>query len=212
MSKEEEQAKTVQVGLGEAVVRAIQEFASSDIESVQALESGLFRPVKDSKLRRKLAETLFGARWLYKLGLVTLATKERRAAHVRAQIIDYSAICEATLVDAITHGIVDSHLKGTAWQTFRNKPCSWPATASGVRRQIRKERNFYWLIEVGKDEKIFPADLADRLHWLRERRNSVHIAEMAAVDEKVYLSTSRDAFQIMKTCVERVGTWLQVHP
>lgn len=204
--------KAVQVGLGEAVVRAIQEFASTDIESVGSLEAGLFQRIRDPKLRKKLAETLFGARWLYKLGLVTLATRERRAAHVRAQIVDYSAICEAVLLDAITHGVVSAHLTGTLWRSFRGVPARWPSTTAAVRKQIRKERNFFWLIEVGKDEKVFVAEFAERLHRLREHRNNVHIAEMAAVDESVYLSTSKEAYQTMMTCVDHVSAWLSLHP
>ncbi len=81
----------VQVKLGEAVVGAIRDFASSEVPRVEELEADMFKHVRDPKLRRSLAETFHGARWLYHLGLVTLATDAHRAAHIRAQIIDYAA-------------------------------------------------------------------------------------------------------------------------
>jgi len=77
---------------------------------------------------------------------------------------------------------------------------------------LRKERKFFWLIEVGKDERFFASDFAEKLHWLRDRRNCVHVAEIAAMDEKIYLSTSRAAYDVMKKCVERVGSWTALHP
>ncbi len=203
--------KTVQLGLGEAVVMALNDFASMDIPPVEELETSLFRGVRDSSLRKKLAETLYGARWLYKLGLVTLATGERRAAHVRAQVIDYAAICEAVLVDAVAHGIAGAHLAGSVWNIRGGHTVTWPTDETKIRRKIRKSRDFYWLIEVAHSEHILTEALAKRLHWLRKRRNRVHIAEMAAINERTYLSTSRDAYQVMHKCVGRVTRWMTLH-
>jgi len=207
----------VQVKLGEAAIAAIREFASSTTGTVEQLEATTFKSVREKKLQRSLAETLFGARWLYHLGLVTLATDVQRAAHVRAQIIDYAAICEAVLLDALSHGIVYNHLLGTKWKSkFVDgawKPdAPWSANRAKINHTIRKRRNFRWMIEVGAEEKMFKPGLKRELDSLRESRNAVHIAELAAVGAAASIDVSKTAYRVMLTCVGSIGDWMTMHP
>jgi hypothetical protein len=204
--------KAVQLALGQAMVHAFQAFALKKIESVEKLETTQFAHVRDAGLRKRLAETLHGARWLYKLGLVTLATNEQRAAHVRAQLIDYGAICEAILLDAIAHGIIKKRLIGIAWRTnVNNKPIAWSEDETKIWHHLRR-KPFEWLINVAKDEKIVAELFAVRLHWLRQCRNDVHIAKMATVSERTGLGESRKAFGIMNRCVRNATTWISANP
>lgn len=207
MSSENKQ-KTVQCELGEAVVGAIVEFAIRDIDPADKLSGELFARVCDAQVRRQVAEILFGARWLYKLGLLTLATGERRAAHVRAQVVDYGAICEALILDGLAQGIVAFDLRG-AWKPAKRKgSVVWSTGRSAVLKTLRERFDFRSLIEIAKHEGILSDALAKRLHWLRKQRNRVHIAEMAALAEKQYISTSRTAYGIVLECAKSVRSWI----
>lgn len=206
--------QVVQVGLGQAVITAISDFALADVPAVEDLEKTTFKYVRDKELRRRVAETFFGARWLYKLGLVTLATGTCRAAHVRAQVIDYAAICEAVLVDALTHAVHRRHLAKKMWLLDRRgkTASAWPTTLDKIGVVLRRGRDFRWMIDVAVEEGIVGTGLGPDVHWLRERRNKVHIAEMVAMAEKTYLNTSLKAYNVMMQCTERVGHWMSLHP
>ena len=65
-------SKVVQEHFGEAIIEAVRNFALSDLDDVQRLEATTFSHVGDAQLRQVLAETLYGARWVYKLGLALL--------------------------------------------------------------------------------------------------------------------------------------------
>jgi hypothetical protein len=203
----------VQEHLGEAIVGAIVEFARHDIETVAQLEQVTFAHVADASLRRSLARTLYGAKWLYKLGLVTLSSGDERVAHVRVQINDYGAICEALLHDVIAVGILGGVMVGPATMTdWYGKPLTWGGTDLQVRQQLRKRCGFAWLIRVALDERVVTPDLADRLDKLRMKRNAVHLAEAAVRGDTYYLNLSKKSSLVLDECIRATRAWRQKHP
>ena len=202
----------IQQELGQAVVEAITAFASKDIPPIEDIERTTFEHVRNVRLRKALATTLHGARWLYKLGLVTLATSERRAAHVRAQIIDYAAICEGLLSDAIAHLIASRRATGSEYKRdLRGRPFTWPQGVGPVERIIEK-RSFGWLIGVARDEGIVTPSEKSDLDWLREERNKVHVRRLVSAGRNAYLSTSKKAFDVMLRCGDATRRWRTTHP
>lgn len=201
----------IQRELGQALIEAITAFASKDIPPINELETTTFKHVRSAQLRNVLATTLHGARWLYKLGLVTLATSERRAAHVRAQIIDYAAICEGLLSDAIACLIASGQAKGAKHKVDYRKSIAWPRGIVSIEAVIEK-RSFSWLISVAREEAIIkPADEVD-LNWLRNERNAVHVRRLVAAGGKAYLGTSKKAFEVMLRCADATCHWRAAHP
>ncbi|MFN8177686.1 MAG: hypothetical protein U0167_07160 [bacterium] len=212
------QEQPLKTRLGQIIMDSVCEFALRDERSVDELEGGTFGRVRDPALRRTLGETLFGARWLYKLGLVTYATNERRAAHIRAQIIDYAAICEAVLGDALAHGIAARHFATDAheWgspRTRSGKRISW--SAATIEKQLRKEwpcNTFNWKIAVAAANALVDTRRARDLDTLCRRRNKVHLAERASIARREYIDESADAFRTMCEVVDQVGGWQALHP
>jgi hypothetical protein len=108
--------KPVQEVLGEAIIAAVRNFARLDLDDVQTLERNLLSHVGDIQLRQILAETLYGARWIYKLGLALLVRDVEQMAHVRQQVVDYGAVCEGLLSDMIHHAIVTHRMRGAKYR------------------------------------------------------------------------------------------------
>ena len=93
--------KPIQEQFGQEIILAMRNFAKADLNDVGAIEANQLSHVGDASLRRTLAETLYGTRWIYKLGLALLVRDEEQLAHVRCQVIDYGSICEGILSDMI---------------------------------------------------------------------------------------------------------------
>jgi hypothetical protein len=87
-------------------------FARQDLGDPAEYEATYFQHVADSQLRTALAETMYGARSLYKLGLAFLVQDAEQLAHVRAQIFDYASICEGLLGEMIRHAITKNIVVG----------------------------------------------------------------------------------------------------
>src|SRR5262249_41867000 len=121
--------KPIQEQFGEKVIAAFAEFARGDLDTPDELEAHTFDHVAEAKLRRELCQVFYGARWIYKLGLALLTKEEERAAHVRAQIVDYAAICEALLSYCLAHAIRRGYTIGDAhrWNNpiKRIEPLVW---------------------------------------------------------------------------------------
>ena len=122
--------KPIQEQFGEKVIEAFAEFARADLKTAAELRADDFSHVSDAALRTSLAQVLYGARWVYKLGLALLTKDEERAAHVRAQVVDYASVCEALLSDCLAHAIRRGHTIGTDYQFSdpprRRKPIHLP--------------------------------------------------------------------------------------
>jgi hypothetical protein len=201
--------KPIQEQFGTAIIDAMRGFARADISNVPQIEQNFFSHVADGELRRMLAETLYGARWIYKLGLALLVQDEEQMAHVRCQVIDYGSCCEGLLHDAIRHALQKGIVVGKKYQyadtTNLRYLINW---ASGI-DDVLSRKSFHWQIEVAAEEGIIDAQLAARLHVLRRDRNSVHLK---ARTYQAFLGVSRDAYQTLLNTVEQTRTWRHGHP
>lgn len=208
--------KQIQELIGQRAIEAFVDFARTDIRSVEQLETGEFAHVRDGKLRKALAQVLYGARWIYKLGLVTLVRNEERAAHVRAQIVDYAAICEALLSYVVGYAIDHGHTKGNAhhWSNpdervaAKKKPIPWErwSAESNLRRQ-----SMWWHARIAREFGIITDACFNDLDWLREERNAVHIRQKVALGETAYLGESRKAFNVLNECIRQTRLWHAEH-
>lgn len=207
--------KPIQEQFGETIIAAVRQFARADLQDVPALEFAYFTHVSDLAQRKVLAETLYGARWIYKLGLALLVKDEEQLAHVRAQIIDYAAICEGLLHSMITHAIHSGIMQGQKYR-FADaaklaRPITWPGAGATVAAisDLAGKQAFYWRIAVSADEAIIDGPLATKLHKLRTDRNSVHLH---ARTYPAYLSVSRNAFNTLTDAIAQTRAWKNAHP
>jgi len=201
--------KPIQEQFGETIIGAVREFAAADVETVPELEANLFDHIDDPDYRRVLAETLYGGRWIYKLGLALLVRDEEQLAHVRAQVIDYASVCEGTLHSMVEHALNRGIMRGQKhlYSDISNNRfrINWNR---GVSAGLSK-RNFFWYIGVSEDERIIDANLARRLHRLRLERNTVHLKTRTY---KAFLGTSRGAFQVLLDTVNQTKAWKRANP
>ena len=205
--------KPIQEQFGEQVIEAFAEFARADLGSVASLEANEFSHISNRSLKRSLAEVFYGARWIYKLGLALLTRDEERAAHVRAQIVDYAAIAEALLSDCIIHAIVNGHAQGTAYcwadPDKMQQPLAWSRSNP---KYIVSRQSLWWLVRVAREFAIVDSRLADDLQWLREQRNTVHLMHRSSLGPTAYLSQSKRAFTATSSTIKQTKAWKAVHP
>ena len=188
----------IQEQFGQAAIDAFVGFCRADIHSVADLEANDFSHIKDAALRKYVAQTFYGARWLYKLGLGVLVDGDEAIAHVRTQVIDYGSICEALLSDCILDGIQRNAMIGTKYlttdcrQAGRRNSIGWiPATAQD---EITK-RSFWWHIEVAGDEQVLSSAQKGAVTKLRKLRNTVHITELATTQAQYYRTLAKTALK-----------------
>jgi hypothetical protein len=209
--------KPIQELIGAKVIEAFTDFARSDIADVSTLESREFQHVADAKLRTALAQVFYGSRWIYKLGLVTLATNEARAAHVRAQIVDYARLCEALVSYCIGRAIDQQHTIGTAHNysnpdeliVAKRRTINWKPGSTDT---LLRKQTFWWQARIALDFKIVSAKLRSDLDWLREERNAVHVRQRVALGATAYLKESKRAFTILTETIRQTKMWTAAHP
>lgn len=205
--------KPIQEQFGERVINAFAEFARADLRTASELEAEEFLHVSDPQLRRALAQALYGVRWLYKLGLALLAKDEERAAHIRAQVVDYASVCEGLLSDAVAHAIVNRHVAGESYKWAdpdrKLRPLDW-TTHNPVR--LLGKQPLWWLIRVSRDCDVVDGKLARDLDWLRRQRNAVHLRQRVALGQYAFLSQSRRAFQVVARTIRQTRIWKVAHP
>jgi hypothetical protein len=202
-------SKPIQEQYGDAMLTALHAFCEADLDPVDQLEASHFSHVDESGLRRALAETMYGARWIYKLGLALLVRDDKQLAHVRAQVIDYGSVCEGLLSSMIHHALQGGHTAGEKHK-FSNtakltNPIKW---STGNKLPQLKNRSFHWLIEVAEDEKIVLPANAKRLHELRKNRNVVHVR---ARTYKAYLGTSKKFYRVLSDTLDQTKAWKSLH-
>lgn len=202
-------SKVVQESIGQAVIESVASFARADLESVEILEQDKFSHVTDAVLRKTLAETYFGARWVYKLGLVFLVRDEEQMAHVRTQIVDYGAVCEGLLSDCLFHGLERNILSGEKCRKgSNNRDINW--RVGNVLNKLRRQ-NFYWHIEVAFEEQIIDLKLQEKLHKLRKLRNTVHLGKRSRTP-KAFITTSKNAFETVVATINQTKFWRDRNP
>jgi hypothetical protein len=210
-------SKPIQELIGERAIEAFADFARSDIPTIEHLESGVFRHVAVPDLRRAMSQVFYGARWIYKLGLVTLAKNEERAAHVRAQIVDYASLCEALLSYSNGFAIDHGHARGTAYTVAnpdesvpaKRRPITW---RPGATETILRKQSFWWHFRISREFGIIPVGLHDNLEWLRKERNAVHVRQRVALGATAYINESKRAFGVLLDTAYRTRLWHASHP
>ena len=203
-------AKPIQEQFGQVIIDAVSQFASVDLDKPATLEVGSLSHIGDPQLRRRLAEVLYGARWIYKLGLALLVKNEEQAAHVRAQIVDYAAVCEGILLDMVDHALVSGRLTGQAYlfndPDKHQRPITW---VTGKHKPKLEHMPLYWFITVAEEERIITPSCATKLQALRNQRNNVHVRQGALV---AYLNRSKEAFDTVNKTVNDTKRWRAANP
>ena len=203
-------SKPIQEQFGQVMIDAVNSFARQDLQTVAAVEAANFPHIGDVALRHRLAETLYGARWIYKLGLALLVRDAEQVAHVRAQLIDYASVCEGTLLDMIDHAMQIGLLRGSKYR-YRDpdKQTQVLAWKVGRHHALLARQSLYWFICVSEEEGIVSSHLAKDLQWLREERNRVHIRSRT---HQSFLGASRDAFDVVLKTINQTRQWKLGHP
>jgi hypothetical protein len=201
--------KPIQEQFGQVIIDAVAEFAAIDLPTAASLEAGVFSHVGDAQMRRRLCEVFYGARWIYKLGLALLVKDEQQAAHVRAQITDYGAVCEGVLIDMIDFAMQKRLMQGSRYKfedaVRKTKKIMWQF---GNHRGVLGYRPLKWLIVVAEEERIISPACVKELEWLRGRRNSVHIRWQY---KGSYIDTSRRAFEAVHLLLSDSKRWRAAH-
>lgn len=203
----------IQEQLGQHIIDGVRQFVASDVPTVSDFERDSFDHVDDPVTRAALAQTLYGARWIYKTGLVLLVSGPERAAHVRAQIIDYASICEALLGEMIIHAHGKSLMGGTTkdFEDFnRRRPIHW-GTITNPRSRVAKLQ-FWWRIEVAAESGIIHPQTAIHLRTLKKDRNSVHIHRGIGRGKSYFLNDAVFAFEQTLRVISQTRKWKQRHP
>jgi hypothetical protein len=203
--------KPIQEQFGQQIIDAFADFARADLKPPSDLEQAEFSHVTDVALRRRLAEVFYGVRWIYKLGLALLTEDTERAAHVRAQIVDYASVSEALLSDCLAHAMRNGHIVGIA-HTFKDpdrqrQPMAW--NLGNPEPRLRKQ-TFWWMIRIAHEFGVINRNLAADLNWLRRERNAVHL--QGAFGKKAYLNHSRTAFNVVRRTIRQTKAWKAAHP
>ena len=199
----------IQAQLGDALIQAITDFARSDIGAVAQIQDQVFSHVAGSRLRRSLATTLYGSRWLYKLGLALVVDGDESLAHIRIQLIDYGAICEALLKDVLAVPIAFSLCVGTYWKHSKRQGTG--SLLDWKRKDTLSKRTFEWLIDVVVDERIVAPEVGTRLHALRDARNSVHITKLANSDLVYARHEAKEGFALVLEISKLTKRWKSQH-
>lgn len=88
--------RLIQDILGDGLIQLVKKVTRDELDTTASYEGGLFSHIGDVHTKQALAQIMFETRWIYKLGLTLLVKDEEQTAHVRAQIMGYGAVCEAS--------------------------------------------------------------------------------------------------------------------
>jgi hypothetical protein len=205
-------SKVIQEQFGQEIIDAMARFAKRDIKEPAALAADEFSHVHDLALRSALAETLYGTRWLYKLGLALLVNNVEQFAHVRAQIIDYASIAEALLADAIVQAHAKGKLAGTQYlkkYPSGKTPLTWnPADPS----KTVARTTFEWRIKVAHESGIIDATLSGQLNSIRARRNTVHLTAKVMAGVVYYAGLAKRSHEAMHETIRQTKAWVVANP
>lgn len=197
----------VKQAVGEHVIEALVMYVRLEIPMPSTLSKDWFFFVTDEKLRMTLSETLYGAMWVYRVGKVFATNREELQAHLRTQLINYGAICEAVLEYAVLQGAKQKALKGKKWG-FRDEKMTQKLKWGSPPANLPKGTNFAWTIRIAIDEGVIQQDIETELTKLRELRNSIHLSKKAADSLDYEPKQTKDAFDLMKLTVDQSKGWL----
>ncbi len=187
------------------MIDAVVRFARKDIKDIPLLQKDEFSHVADPDLRIVLAETFYGARWLYKLGLALLANGDEQLAHVRAQVIDYGSIVETLLADLIIEGYKKNKLQGSQFNTdMYGKSLNWSVAKSS---SIVFKQSFFWRIKVAEESKIIDANLSKKLSNIRIKRNTVHLTQKVESRVTYFSRLAKESNVAMLEAITQTKVW-----
>ncbi len=204
--------KVIQEQFGQAIIDAMAAFAKKDIKTVAELEADEFSHVSAPAMRAALAETLYGARWLYKIGLAMLASNQEQSPHVRAQIIDYASVSEALLADIIVQAYKKGLLTGPTWQRkvhWQTTPLAWNPTNPEI---TVGKTTFEWRIMVAHESRIIDDFLRSELNSIRTRRNTVHLTAKINEGVSYYAGMAKRSLTAMHKTIDQTKDWVAAHP
>ncbi len=204
--------KKIQEQFGQEIIDAMARFAKKDIKSAIELEADEFSHVANPDLKKALSETLYGARWLYKLGLALLANNQEQFAHVRAQIIDYASICEALLADVLVQAHSKGKISGPQSQWFdakKKRKLIW--NAADPLKTIHAT-TFEWRITVAQESGIIDSALSGELNKIRTRRNTVHLTLKVMMGVSYYAGLAKRTHEAMHRLIAQTKTWVNANP
>ena len=205
-------SKLIQEQFGQEIIDAMARFAKRDIKEPAALQADEFSHVQDPDLKSALAETLYGTRWLYKLGLALLASNVEQFAHVRAQIIDYASIAEALLADVIVQAHGKGLLAGTQYQLKYTKgatPLTWNNANPS---ETVAHTTFEWRIKVAHESAIIDTALSGQLNSIRTRRNTVHLTAKVLAGVNYYAGLAKRSHEAMHETIRQTKAWVAANP
>ena len=204
--------KSIQEQFGQEIIDAMSRFAKRDIKEPAALAADEFSHVRDAAMKQALAETLYGTRWLYKLGLALLASNVEQFAHVRAQIIDFASIAEALLADIIVQAHSKGKLSGTQYlkkYTRGNAPLTWNAANPS---ETVSSTTFEWRIKVAHESGIIDSALSGKLNGIRTRRNTVHLTAKVMAGVVYYAGLAKRSHEAMHETIRQTKVLVAANP
>ncbi|MEH8183193.1 hypothetical protein [Aeromonas allosaccharophila] len=84
--------------VGNRLLDALTQHVREDIAASPAeMADTHFSFIQDENLKQRLIETLYGAKCVYSIGKLLATENQELQAHVRTQLINFGAICEAVL-------------------------------------------------------------------------------------------------------------------
>jgi len=206
-------SKPIQEQFGQQVIDAFAQFARSDLKLPDELEVEEFSHVSDATLRRRLSEVFYGVRWIYKLGLALLTRDAERAAHIRAQIVDYASVSEGLLADCLAHALRNGYTAGNGY-LFKDPdkqqlPIRWNAASP---EPMLRRQSFWWMVRIAREFGIINTSLESELDWLRTQRNTIHLQQLSVVGKVSFLNQSKRAFDAVTRTIRQTKAWKRANP
>lgn len=114
--------------------------------------------------------------------MALLTHDTERAAHIRAQIVDYASVSEGLLAHCLAHAIRNGHTAGTSYMfndpDTQRQPIHWNLATPEL---TLRRRSLWWMIRIAREFGIIDSALETELDWLPKQRNTVHLQERSAV-------------------------------
>jgi hypothetical protein len=163
-----------------------------------------------------LAEVFYGCRWYLKIAVALRADDDERRAIARFQVVDYGSIAECLLLECCRHGLHHGLFKNNFHKHSDPPKCKQAINWQPSRiDDVLDRRSFHWLIEVSFDERLIDFSLHQRLHTLRNLRNTVHIAEKAKVktrSKSFQLRIAKKAYRAVIETINQTRNWIAANP
>ncbi len=198
--------KVIQEQFGDAVISAVADFCRKDIKTVSEYNTQMAF-IADANYRDAVSRTLYGARWIYKIGLALLVNNDEEIAHVRAQIIDYAAVCEGLLAYTVAKAIEQGIISGSYYKSVDRHNGKQAINWNRFTNKVEKcgKLGFFWCIKAAFDSGIILQSTHDRLDTLRKKRNSVHLPARTAYH---YINVSKDSYGAISSTANDIKQWL----